>query len=343
MDKRVIFAVAGAGKTTTIIDKLSIETRSLIITYTDNNHSNLKQRVIKKFGYLPENIKIYKYFTFLYSFCYKPFLADRVKAKGMYWDMPPVETLKLARDKPSFYITKNKLLYHNRIAKLLEQMKTNDDINNRLEKYFDNVFIDEIQDFGGHDFNFLKEITKANLNIIFVGDFYQHTFDTSKDGSTNQSLHKNYVTYQKEFKQMGLTIDPDSLKNSYRCSPTICEFVNNNLGINIESHRSDVTVINYVEDEEKIKKIFSDKNIIKLFYQKSNTYDCYSINWGKSKGQDHYQDVCIVLNDTTLNHYKKNTLSELAPSTKNKFYVACTRCRGNLYFIDEKKIKNLIL
>ena len=81
MDKRIIFAVAGAGKTTTIINKLSLEENSLIITYTENNFKNLKKKVIDKFGYLPENIKIYTYFNFLYSFCYKPFLTNRLKAK----------------------------------------------------------------------------------------------------------------------------------------------------------------------------------------------------------------------------------------------------------------------
>lgn len=342
MDKRVVFAVAGAGKTATIIDKLSLEKRSLIITYTDNNHLNLKHRVIKKFGYLPDNIKIYKYFTFLYSFCYKPFLSSKCKANGIFWDMPPIETIKLPRTNPSFYITKSRLLYHNRIAKLLEQMKINDEINQRLEKYYDNLFIDEIQDFGGHDFNFLKEITKANLNIIFVGDFFQHTFDTSKDGNTNKNIYDNYEGYIELFRQMGLIIDTESLNKSHRCSPSICKFVEEKLNINIKSHRSDETTINYIEDGEDIKKIFNDNNIIKLFFRESNIYNCYSMNWGKSKGQDHYQDVCIVLNDTTLKHYKKNTLSELAPSTKNKLYVACTRCSCNLLFIEEKKIKNII-
>lgn len=341
MDKRVIFAVAGAGKTAIIIDKLCLDKNSLIVTYTDNNFTNLKQRIIKKFGYLPENIKVYKYFTFLYSFCYKPFLADKVKAKGIFWDSPPVFTRTLKRDNPLFYIIKNsRLLYHNRIAKLLEQMKTFSDINNRLEKYYDNLFIDEIQDFGGHDFNLLKEITKANLNIMFVGDFYQHTFDTSKDGNVNQSLYKDYGEYKKIFQKMNLLVDTDSLNKSYRCSSNICKFIKKSLMIDIESHRNDETNIIYIEDKEEAKKIFIDNNIIKLFYQKSNVYDCYSMNWGKSKGQDHYQDVCIVLNATTLKNYKINNLSELAPSTKNKLYVACTRCRGNLYFIDEKSIKD---
>lgn len=82
MDKRIIFAVAGAGKTTTIINKLSLEENSLIITYTENNFKNLKKKVIDKFGYSSENIKIYMYFNFLYSFCYRPFLTNRLKSKG---------------------------------------------------------------------------------------------------------------------------------------------------------------------------------------------------------------------------------------------------------------------
>ena len=41
MDKRVIFAVAGSGKTTYIVNNLFPEKRSLIITYTKNNYNNI--------------------------------------------------------------------------------------------------------------------------------------------------------------------------------------------------------------------------------------------------------------------------------------------------------------
>ena len=50
----------------------------------------------------------------------------------------------------------------------------------RIEKYFDSLYIDEVQDFTGHDFNFIVEISKIKqLNIYYVGDFFQHTFGTS--------------------------------------------------------------------------------------------------------------------------------------------------------------------
>ncbi len=89
MDKRVIFAVAGSGKTSHIINSIEIDSRVLLITYTDNNLANLKSRVIKKFGKIPSGVKIYSYFTFLYKFCVKPILGLENKEKGINWDVPP--------------------------------------------------------------------------------------------------------------------------------------------------------------------------------------------------------------------------------------------------------------
>jgi hypothetical protein len=62
------------------------------------------------------------------------------------------------------------------------------------------------------------------------------------------------------------------------------------------------------------------------------------MNWGDSKGLDSFGDVCVVLNKGTYKAYTQNTLKALAPLTKNKFYVACTRTKGNLYFIQEAQI-----
>ena len=50
MDKRIIFAVAGSGKTSLIIEKLTLEKRNLLITYTENNFINLRSKIINKFG-----------------------------------------------------------------------------------------------------------------------------------------------------------------------------------------------------------------------------------------------------------------------------------------------------
>jgi len=45
MDKRIILAVAGSGKTTHIVNSLSTNKRSLIITYTISNLENLSKKI----------------------------------------------------------------------------------------------------------------------------------------------------------------------------------------------------------------------------------------------------------------------------------------------------------
>lgn len=42
----------------------------------------------------------------------------------------------------------------------------------RLEKYFDEFIVDEIQDISGRDFNFLEQLMSTNINMLFVGDFF---------------------------------------------------------------------------------------------------------------------------------------------------------------------------
>lgn len=333
MDKKVILAVAGSGKTTHIVNSLNLDKKSLLITYTNNNLFNLKNKIACKFGYMPDNISIYTYFTFLYNFCYKPFLWLEKMDRGVCWKMPPDWTFKVKRNSKEYYFDSYGQLYHNRLAKLLEVSKVLNDITQRLEKYFDNIFIDEIQDFGGHDFDFLKVIVQSSLDVLFVGDFYQHTFDTSRDGIINSKLYDDVEKYTHKLQDMGLVVDCKTLNKSYRCSPTLCAFITNKLGIEIWSHRNQETKIQMISDETEVSEKMDCNNTVKLFYQEHYKYKCFSRNWGESKGEDDHVDVCVVLNKKTLDMYKKDQLHKLNPKTKNKLYVACSRAFGNVCFI----------
>ena len=337
MDKRVIFSVAGSGKTSLIINSLEENTRALIITYTDKNTQNLKDRVLRKFGYIPTGIKIYTYYTFLYSFCFRPILGHKVSSKGISWKLPPLfekmTTLRHYRDK-------NKRLYGNRVAKLMIESSSIPEVIERIEKYFDQFYIDEVQDFAGNDFNFLMRLADMSIKQLLVGDFYQHTFDTSRDGKLNGTLHDDYRKYQEKFTRSGFIIDSDTLSHSYRCSSNLCAFVTDQLGVNIQSHRLDETEVLFIECTEHARRLFECSETIKLFFKDSSKYLGYVENWGNVKGQDCYDDVCVVLNPNTYQHFRTASLIKLPPTTKNKLYVACTRAKRNLYFIDEAMYKN---
>ena len=172
--------------------------------------------------------------------------------------------------------------------------------------------------------------------MLFVGDFYQHTYDTSRDGTVNANLHKDYELYKNQFVQVGIDVDTESLIRSHRCSPTVCNFITNKIGIEIQSHRETETIVKCITHQDEAREMIGSNNIVKLFYKMHSKYNCYSYNWGESKGADHFNDVCVVLYKEATKLYRNNELNKLTQLNKNRFYVACSRARGNLYFLTDE-------
>ncbi|WP_044915902.1 AAA family ATPase [Butyrivibrio sp. WCE2006] len=343
MDKKLILAVAGAGKTTYIIDNIcNGDKRVLIVTYTEANYKNIIQKIRNKNeGIIPDGISVFTYFKFLYSFCYKPFLSDEIQARGINYESN--KNMYAKSNRLDYYLDSQNRLYSNRIAYLLDRDGVMPDIKQRLEKYFDYFVLDEVQDISGRDFNFLEQIMDAGTNMLFVGDFYQHTFSTSADGNVNKSLYDDCSTYIKRFSKKQIVVDGTTLIKSWRCGEQVCEFVRDNLGIEIYSNKGVTGEIIFADDAETVRKVWNDFSIIKLHYKKASDYGKMHKNWGDAKGEDCYNDVCIMLNKKTMDLYKKNSLSALPATTKNKLYVAMTRARGNVYLVDETQLKKIDL
>jgi len=339
MDKSVIFAVAGSGKTTRLIEELDLESRVLLLTYTDNNFEHLRRRIIQKFGHFPENITLRTYFSFLHGFCYRPLLQMRLLSRGVNFSMPPVETARFALTNDARFIDKSRRLYHNRLAKFLDVKGCMPEVIGRLERYFDRIFVDEVQDLAGQDFNFLLNLCAANVEFLLVGDFYQHTFDTSRDGAVNKGLHDNIVKYERRFKDRGVSVDRETLLASRRCASAVCDFIRDNLHIDIRPFDDRQTKVYLINSPDDAAALHADSAIVKLFYESHYKYGCHSQNWGASKGLDHFHDVCVVMNGPTWKNLQQGTLHESAAMTRNKLYVACSRARGNVFLVPETLFK----
>jgi hypothetical protein len=348
MDKKLIHAVAGSGKTTSIISKLDLGKRVLIITYTENNMTILKRAIINKFGFIPENIKVYTYFTFLYNFALKPqeneidYYSNWKKSKGIDFRTRSSDIDRFINSSSNrFYINSNSEYYSFRMSRLIIYKNSMFlYLKSRINKYFDFMFIDEVQDFASYDFDFLLKISEVEIPVEAYGDFYQHTFDTSNDGNKNVNLYSQYSEYKKRFNGF-YVFDDTTLSKSYRCSRNLCLYVQNNLGIIMSSHRDDDIEIREITDDTEISVMINDSSVVKLFYKENYKYSVKtSDNWGNSKGST-YDNVCVVLNKTTYSNYKRNKLKELNSQTLRKLYVAITRAKNALYFVEEQKIRNL--
>ncbi|MDO5308690.1 MAG: hypothetical protein Q4G03_04280 [Planctomycetia bacterium] len=313
--------------------------QTLIITHTIANYETLLSKIRDKFGGIcPDNIVLLRYFQFLYRFCYSPFLADDVRAKGIIYKKPPMTR---ARDNDiRFYMNESRFLFSNGLSLLLEFKNVIEDIQNRIVKYFDEFIVDEVQDIAGRDFDFLEKLMETDVDHLYVGDFYQHTYDTSRDGNVNRNLFDDKSKYEKRFKDKGFQCDCISMVNSWRCTPTVCQFITENLGIEIHSNRSaDDSTVLLISDPVRIRQIAGDCSIVKLHYKEGACFGDNHYNWGESKGEDHHNDVCVYLNKSTASAYHKGKLSELRPQTRNKLYVAITRARGNVYLVNEKELR----
>jgi hypothetical protein len=248
---------------------------------------------------------------------------------------------KIKKSKTSHYFSESGYFYAARAAKYVMETNILEKVKESLSMHFDYLYVDEVQDFASNDFNLLLELTSSDIKTLFVGDFFQHTFDTSRDGNTRSGLHlKGQESYLAEFRKAKFTVDIESLSHSRRCSPTVCAFISKYLGIRIESAREDATEVRFVEDDAEIKALYSNDKVVKLFYKEHAKYSCFSNNWGNSKGLDEYGDVCVMLSSALMKQILSGGGSKLMPMTKNKLYVACSRARGNLYFIDQKRVKN---
>ena len=231
MDKKIILAVAGAGKTYKIGHEIDEKKRNIILAYTNQNIKNIKKEVSDMYnGSIPRNTQILTFDSFLYRYFIRPYEKlilkfwnkSNVNMKGVEVNIKP-EPLFLNRkfnykykkkDTFEHYVFKDKY-YCNRIPELIINVKKGN-INlfkmamDNLNKYCDYIFIDEVQDFREDYYNILEMIIKSSNNILLVGDYYQH----SVNGQNNYGKpFKNctYKDYIKNLENLGLEVDTTSL------------------------------------------------------------------------------------------------------------------------------------
>ena len=150
----------------------------------------------------------------------------------------------------------------------------------RPERNVDVLLIDEVQGLAGHGFNILPELCSAGISVLLAGNDCQHTFDTSRDGNTKVTLHDN--CQETCFTEAGMLPDGKTLRKTWRCSQTVCEFISSYLHIPVGSYISRQSRIETVNDHEQATALFADGVIIKLFYCEHHRYGCFSMNWGDS-------------------------------------------------------------
>lgn len=360
MDKKVILAVAGAGKTYHICRHLNPNKRNLILAFTNENIHNIKRELINIHGKIPEQTKVTTFHSFVYHNFILPyelsiashFSCPTFSSKGITTLSPPSKNIKISNSSytknPSYidkkqighYITSNNQYYCDTLSELALQIKGNKSLGTaplvkrailRLIKFFDIIYVDEFQDFRQHNYDLLLRIAKSFPNIYLVGDYFQHSVSGRNNFGKPFKENTTYNSFIEELNKNKFNVDQLSLLKSRRCSSEVCDFVSNKLGINILSAGINKGKIIWVT--ENFEEILRDDNIVKLVYSNSKIYRFRSMNWSYSKGST-FNSVCLILTKKLENLDDDSFSPEiLGKSSLNKLYVALTRSNGDLYLL----------
>lgn len=373
MDKRVMLAVAGAGKTYTLCNSIDINGKNLILAYTNENVHNITNELVKAYGCIPEKTTVITFDRFIYNFIVCPyevtirqfFNCEEFKRKGITISDPPEASFlegKFWRKNP-IYCPKSELGHYHKegryycslLSKLIMNVK-NRNVNlakkaiTNLNILFDKILIDEFQDFRNNDYELINAFIKYSNNILLVGDYYQHSvlgennsgkpFSKTKKDKEGKKQVVSYHEYIELLKSKGVDVDTRTLSKTRRCPEKICKFISKKLGIEIEADNDHKGEVIFLERNE-ISKVLNDDSIVKLVRQESHEYSFRAVNWSYSKG-DTYSNICVILSDNfSAIDSEEFSLQGIPLITINKMYVAMSRTAGNLYLVKWEEFKKI--
>lgn len=347
---KIIIAAAGSGKTTHLVKEAinNPQKRILITTYTDANTQEIKAKFYEKVGYIPKNIHIMPWFSFLLTHCVRPYqgqlfnrrvdnliLIQGISAKGF-----PENNVRW------HYFNSEGRIYSDKISKFA--FKCNE-INNglvcwRLGLLYDAIFIDEIQDLAGWDLDLLNLLFNSRIEMLCVGDPRQGLLTTNNSNKHKNKSQTHLLDYFKSIqKEYELDIDTTSLSVNHRSVVEICDFSNSLYsGDNWPKTTSDYQPRNiphtgvFIVDENYTMEYLSTFNPIQLkrnINVKVNP-NYTSINYGKSKGLT-LERTLIYPTDTMMDWLYRG--KDLSDGTRCDFYVAITRARYSVGIVRKKK------
>ena len=367
MAKRVILAVAGAGKTYHICHKIDPTKRNLILAFTHENIHNIQKELCAAHGCVPDLTTVTTFDSFVYHqliLPYEPSIAEHFEcpkfvSRGICTIDPPPKTIKNAKGNPvsnplykkkdrlAHYVTMRGQYYCATMSELVLQVKKNREalvkrVAARLNLFYDCVLIDEFQDFREYDYELIMALAKQLNDVVLVGDYHQHSVSATNNSGkpfkkkTNDVSYDDFVT---ELSSAGFEVDLTTLDKSRRCSVAVCQYVSDKLGISISSCEENTGAIIWAD--ENATTILEDQQIIKLVYNDAALYSFHAMNWSYSKG-DTMDTACVILTDRFEQLDTASFSAKGIPvSTLNKLYVAMTRSRGNLYLIKASTFKSL--
>ncbi|MCB0792251.1 MAG: AAA family ATPase [Flavobacteriales bacterium] len=349
---QVVFAAAGSGKTASLVSSLVADQgrRVLVLSYTQENVSEIRSRVVRQLGFVPAHVTIQGWFTFLLKDGVRPYqnyLYNGPRIESMQFDAPKENWFKtIPKSNTSrYYFTSTGKIYRDRMSDFIVEVNriSGGRVINRICQIYDAIYIDEIQDLTGWDLDVLDLLIDADVDLVMTGDVRQAILST-----TNSTKHPKYrgagiVKYFVERERKGrCTLGTRS--ESYRCKQSICDFADAlfpelrqpTTSLNKES--ADHEGVFLVKPEQVPEYVASVRPQVLRYSKDADVFGNHALNIGVAKGQT-FDHVLIFLQGTGQAYLATGRLTKTVKGVVKpafhipKLYVAVTRARFSVAFV----------
>lgn len=361
---KIIVASAGSRKTTFIVKKAlsSPSDNILILSYTIDNINQIRNYIIRENGFIPTNITILSWYSFLLQECVRPyqnFVYSQKRIETVYF---PPDIRKFKEEKrlikkeniKSYFLVGGKYIINEHISEFscLCNVRSNGKVIGRLEEIYSKIFIDEVQDISGYDFDIVELLFKSKIKCYLVGDCRQATYFTTCSPKYKKYKGKNIVNLFNYWQSKNLCSVFEK-NDCYRSNQIICDFadgfypnlIKTQSFNNVETGHDGLFV---VKESQVFSYVEKYNPTILRWNRNAETFGLEAKNFGTTKGQT-FERVLIFptegfkkyLTDGKLTkvtkkmNKKTKVVTEVISDTFDlaKLYVAITRAKYSVAIV----------
>jgi DNA helicase-2/ATP-dependent DNA helicase PcrA len=344
---RLTLAVAGSRKTQSIVDACAAgrsDVRRLVLTFTLTGQAELTSRLARACppGNAPQ---VSGWFSFLLRYCVRPYLPllfSGVRLAGLNFDGEPAGG-KYATGRGR-YLDPQGRAYKLHLSKLATEVLAKSDGANidRVQRIFDEIYIDEVQDLTGSDLDILDSLLNCTSDIYMVGDIRQSVYDTNPRDPRHRKFRG--IDMLKWFAQQEtaskITIDHSC--QTWRSNQTIASFSDTILDpvygfaptVSVESITTDHDGIFVIRPDDVATYVELHAPLC-LRHSRSvaQDVDLSFRNFGEVKGVTF--DRVLIYPTAPITAFLANG-SRLQPKSACGLYVAITRARHSVAFVVDR-------
>lgn len=339
---RIVVACAGSRKTTSVVEEALAcgRKRILITTYTNENLDQLRSYFVQRVGEVPANIKLVSWFSFLLQDGVRPYqnrVADLGRVQTVDFTSEPPRFARKA-DAARFYLTKSDAIYKDRVADFVCNCneRSGGRVISRLEKVYDILFVDELQDLAGYDLDILEMLFRSSLTVVAVGDPRQGTFSTN-NAARNKRYKRDGILEWIEEKARAGAFPVEERTHCFRSNQAICDFADALFPTlpKTVSKSQDVTSHDGIFElsiEEVPAYVEKHAPVVLRHDRRTDTLGFPASNIGLTKGRT-FARVLIFPTAPMRKYLKTKDVNEV--KDRAKLYVAVTRARFSVAFVSK--------